>query len=130
MRLLLALLTIVTCDVPEVDRPATAAEARMILAENAYLVVESPHLPSLGLTDCVDKVIWVRPGVHIGPILVHEAVHVLQAEALGCGAFYAAYALNPDAFENPAYAQEYRFYGCDNDVLEAERPELSPELCD
>lgn len=115
------------CSVPTVD---DFDDARMVLAENGYRVVETPHLPVAGLTDCMDKVVFVRPDVYLPSVLVHEAVHVLQAEEMGCARFYAKRAVDPDQVEHPAYVAQYQFLDCDSSVLEEIVPQLSSDQCD
>lgn len=131
MRWLLFLLT--ACAVPTFDY-IDGEDARDVIAARGYQILFVRDLPVAGLTDCLDKKVWVRTGTWLEGVLIHEVVHVEQAEAMGCGRFLAKYGTNPAALERPAYVNQYRALGCDSPPTEAAGArfgvELTPEMCE
>jgi len=133
MRALLALLFFAACTVPTFDY-IDGEDARRVIATHGYSILGVPNLPVVGLTDCVAKVVWFREGTWLEGVLMHEVIHVKQAESMGCGRFLAKYGTDPNALERPAYVNEYLAMGCDSYVTvkaaAARGLELTPEMCD
>lgn len=133
MRALLLLLTIAACAVPTFDY-IDGEDARRVIATHGYQILFVRALPVVGLTDCIDKKVWVQEGVWLEGVLMHEVIHVEQAESMGCGRFLAKYGTDPNALERPAYVNEYLAMGCDSYVTvkaaAARGLELTPEMCD
>ena len=123
----LAFLTVLpACLTPVV--PLNDLDAAEIIAEHGYRVERRAVMSVVGFTDCALKRVLVLEGVPLDAVLVHEAVHVQQAEEMGCGRFYAKWGLDAVALERPAYQQLYRFLDCDSERLEADVAELYPEI--